>query len=128
MGGDKVLGTFSLDKTGKSIINYNINTNRDFYLFLNQLGKRIAKATCSWWMPNIIFNVFKVLEVPHNQGGLPMGNNSSDGVVDHAGRVFGYKNLMVLDGSIIPVSPRPNPALTILAICERAMEHVFITN
>jgi choline dehydrogenase-like flavoprotein len=32
---------------------------------------------------------------------------------------------MVLDGSIIPVSPRPNPALTITALCERAMEHIL---
>jgi len=40
-------------------------------------------------------------------------------VVDHAGRVFGYENLMVLDGSIIPFSPGPNPALTILALAER---------
>jgi len=29
---------------------------------------------------------------------------------------------MVLDGSIIPVSPRPNPALTIAVLRERAMD------
>jgi cholesterol oxidase len=45
--------------------------------------------------------------------------------VDHAGRVFGETNLMVLDGSIIPESVGPNPALTIAAVAERAMEIVL---
>ncbi|TDI94522.1 MAG: hypothetical protein E2O77_00960 [Caldithrix sp.] len=54
-----------------------------------------------------------------------MGENSTVGIVDHAGRVFGYNGLMVLDGSIIPLSTRPDPALTILALSERAMEHIL---
>lgn len=33
-------------------------------------------------------------------------------------------HLMVLDGSIIPAASGPNPALTILAVAERAMERV----
>jgi cholesterol oxidase len=53
-----------------------------------------------------------------------MGATPADGVVDSCGRVFGHRNLMVLDGSIIPVSVRPNPALTILALAERAMARV----
>ena len=42
--------------------------------------------------------------------------------MDDAGRVFGYDDLVVLDGSILPRSPGPNPALTILAVSERAMD------
>ncbi len=119
------MGTFSLDKSGRATIDYDVEANRGFYSYLNRLAKRVAKASRSWWIPNFAFNLTKILEIPHNQGGLPMGENSTDGVVDHAGRVFGYKDLMVLDGSIIPLSTRPNPALTILALSERAMEHIL---
>ena len=54
-----------------------------------------------------------------------MGDTPQDGAVDHSGRVFGYQNLMVLDGSILPVSPGPNPAHTILAVAERAMKYIL---
>ena len=73
----------------------------------------------------MLFYLTRKLEIPHNQGGVPMGESADQGVVDHAGRVFGYDDLMVMDGSIIPESPRPNPALTITALSERAMEHVL---
>lgn len=125
MGGDNACGNISLDQKGKAAIDYNVKANLDFYKYLNRLGRRVARITHSWWIPNLIFSAFKILEVPHNQGGLPMGEHPNEGVVDHAGRVFGYRNLMVLDGSIIPVSPRPNPALTITALCERAMEKIL---
>ena len=62
------------------------------------------------------------MEIPHNQGGVPIGTDASAGVVDHAGRVFGYDDLMVLDGAILRDSPGPNPALTILAVTERSMD------
>lgn len=54
-----------------------------------------------------------------------MGTSAADGVVDHSGRVFGWTNLMVLDGSILPRSLGPNPALSILALAERAMAYVL---
>ena len=31
-----------------------------------------------------------------------MGRSPADGVVDHAGEVFGYRNLFVVDGAILP--------------------------
>ena len=38
--------------------------------------------------------------------------------------MFGYENLRVLDGSIIPGNLAVNPSLTILALAEHAMSHV----
>ncbi|MFQ5570726.1 MAG: GMC oxidoreductase [Rhodothermales bacterium] len=124
MGRDDAYGTFKLDKNGRAFIDYDFDANRAFYRYLNRLGRLVARTAHAWWVPNVPAQLLKRVEIPHNQGGVPMGETAEDGVVDHAGRVFSYTNLMVLDGSIIPVAPGPNPALTILALAERAMAHL----
>lgn len=68
----------------------------------------------------------------HPLGGVGMGRNRSDGVVDHAGRVFDaspgrsvdavHQGLTVVDGSTIPTSLGCNPLWTISALAERAAE------
>jgi choline dehydrogenase-like flavoprotein len=86
---------------------------------------KVARAGEFGWVSNILFAATKRLEISHNLGGAPMASSQADGVVDHAGRVFGYDNLIVMDGSIIPVSPGSNPAFTILALSERGMEVIL---
>lgn len=124
MGRDAAFGRFRLDSRGRAVIDYEVKRNREFYRYLNRLGRMIARAAGAWWTPNFAFWLSGRLEVPHNQGGVPMGDGPDEGVVDHAGRVYGYRDLVVLDGSIIPISPGPNPAFTILALAERAMDHI----
>jgi choline dehydrogenase-like flavoprotein len=46
------------------------------------------------------------------------------GVIDARLRVFGYQNMIVCDGAALPANPGVNPALTITAPAEYAMEHV----
>jgi cholesterol oxidase len=121
MGRDDAVGTFRL-VGGRAVIDYDAAKNAGFYRYLETLGKLTAKAASAYWLPHLPYKVLGRMEVPHNQGGVPMGEGSGDGVVDHAGRAFGHDDLMILDGSIIPVSVGPNPALTILALSERAME------
>ena len=60
----------------------------------------------------------------HILGGCPMGRDAVHGVVDRDQRVFGYKNMLVCDGSVISANPGVNPSLTILALAERAMERI----
>lgn len=57
----------------------------------------------------------------HILGGCPMGKDASEGVVDRNNFVFGYKNMMICDGSMISANPGVNPSLTITALTERAM-------
>jgi cholesterol oxidase len=45
-------------------------------------------------------------------------NTVSDGVVNHAGEVFGYRNLYVADAAIIPEALGVNPSRTIGALAE----------
>jgi hypothetical protein len=53
-----------------------------------------------------------------------MGSSPADGVVDARNRVFGYDNLYVVDGSMIPSNLGVNPSLTITAMAEHAMSHI----
>ena len=50
------------------------------------------------------------------------------GVVDYRQRVFGYENLLVCDGSVVPANPGVNPSLTITALAEHAMTYVPSAN
>ena len=59
------------------------------------------------------------LVTPHPLGGCNMGDDRTTGVVDHKGEVFGYRNLYVADGAIIPEALGVNPSRTIGALAER---------
>ncbi|MGQ7246025.1 GMC oxidoreductase [Halomonas sp. V046] len=56
----------------------------------------------------------------HLMGGVAIGTDADNGVVDERGQVFGYHNLRVIDGSLIPGNLGVNPSLTILALSEYA--------
>ena len=54
-----------------------------------------------------------------------MADNPADGVVDAYGEMFGYPELYVVDGSAMPGPVGANPALTIAAFADRAMDHAI---
>ena len=60
----------------------------------------------------------------HILGGATMGRSPEEGVCDNKGRVYGYENLYVADGSIVPANLGVNPSLTITALSEYVMSHV----
>jgi cholesterol oxidase len=57
----------------------------------------------------------------HILGGATMGRDAGDGVCDASGRVFGYDNFFIADGSLVPTNLGVNPALTITALSEHVM-------
>lgn len=57
----------------------------------------------------------------HFIGGMPIGDNASEGAVDPYQRLFGQPGLHVMDGSVMPANPGVNPSLLITALAERAM-------
>jgi cholesterol oxidase len=60
----------------------------------------------------------------HILGGATIGHDASDGVVDCDHRVFGYENLLICDGAVVPANPGVNPSLTICAMTERAISRL----
>ena len=53
-----------------------------------------------------------------------MGSTPDNGVVNHKGEVFGYRNLYVADGAIIPEAIGANPSKTIAALAERMAKFI----
>jgi cholesterol oxidase len=60
----------------------------------------------------------------HILGGAVMGKDHTTGVIDKDNKVFGYKNMFVIDGAMISANPGVNPSLSITAIAERAMDQI----
>ena len=62
--------------------------------------------------------VFDTATTAHILGGCRMSDSSELGVVDRNGKLHGYSNFYVVDGSIVPVNLGVNPSLTITALAE----------
>ncbi|HEY4993775.1 MAG TPA: GMC oxidoreductase, partial [Nakamurella sp.] len=54
----------------------------------------------------------------------PMGSSPETGVCDPYGEVFGYDNLFVADGSVMPSPIGANPSLTIAAFSSRMADAI----
>jgi cholesterol oxidase len=68
--------------------------------------------------------LFNIPMTAHCIGGAGIADTPEHGVIDRYNRIFGYKDLYVCDGSVVSANLGVNPALTIAALTERAMEHV----
>ncbi|MCP4720092.1 MAG: cholesterol oxidase, partial [Desulfobacteraceae bacterium] len=60
----------------------------------------------------------------HILGGCCMGDSPEKGVVGKNGEIFGYRNLFVADGSVVPANLGVNPSLTITALSEHIMSQI----
>ena len=95
-----------------------------YFPIANEIAERLAAkmdgdASCGWG--EVLFNV---TSTAHILGGCPMADDRARGVIDRWGRVFGYDNFYIADGSIVPVNLSVNPSLTICALSEWIMSHV----
>lgn len=70
----------------------------------------------------LYWRLLRGLITVHPLGGCAMGRDSEQGVVDHRGQVFGYPNLYVADGAILPQPTGRNPSMTIGALAERVAD------
>lgn len=84
-----------------------------------RMHERLAHATGGTPIVPLTWSAGRYLITPHPLGGCNMGNTASDGVVNHGGEVFAYRNLFVADAAIIPEALGVNPSRTIGALAER---------
>ncbi|MFQ5724341.1 MAG: FAD-dependent oxidoreductase [Terriglobia bacterium] len=86
--------------------------------YLRELGRGYGGwmlVPQGWWK--------KGFSTVHPLGGCSMGRESSEGVCDPFGRVFGYQNVFVCDGSLLPSGIGVPPSMTIAALAEHVVAH-----
>ncbi|RHX88563.1 GMC family oxidoreductase [Leptospira stimsonii] len=90
----------------------------------NEFARRLAKITNGVARSSINEALLDIPATAHILGGCNIAETPEEGVVDLQNRVFGYQNLRICDGSMIPANLGVNPSLTITALSERAMSFV----
>ncbi len=90
----------------------------------NQVAEWFAERIGGIAQSSIGEALWNVPTTAHVLGGAVIGEDAEQGVVDRDQRVFGYRNLLVCDGSAVPANPGVNPSLTITALAEHAMRRI----
>lgn len=127
MGTDDAQGKFDLDDFDNLTLSFTGGKLADHPVFqkTEEILRALAQAMGGDFVPFPLWKGFldrKIVTV-HPLGGCPMGNSSTDGVVNTQGQVFStrsnsgnvYPGLYVMDASIIPGPLAVNPTLTIVA-------------
>jgi cholesterol oxidase len=90
----------------------------------NQAAAWLAQQTGGVAQSMVLEAWANIPTTAHILGGAVIGADPGKGVVDAKSRLFGYRNFLVCDGSVMPANPGVNPSLTITALAEHAMSHV----
>jgi cholesterol oxidase len=98
--------------------------NPTFIPVANEAAEWIANKIGGIPQSSVLEALASIPTTAHILGGAVIGRSPEEGVVDERHRVFGYENLLVCDGSVVPANVGVNPSLTITALTERAMSFV----
>ncbi len=90
----------------------------------NEVTRRLAQKMKGEPLSSISETIFDIPSTAHILGGCCMGSSIDKGVVGVNGEIFGYPNLFVADGSVVPANLGVNPSLTITALSEYIMSRI----
>ena len=91
----------------------------------HKLARKYAENVNGKAMSFVLENLSGIPSTAHILGGAVIGKDKSCGVINEYHEVYGYKNFYICDGSAISANPGVNPALTITAMTERAMDKIM---
>src|SRR6266403_2871728 len=100
-------------------LKWDIERSLPLFEAIEKRHKTLARATDGHPFPLPTWLFSHALITPHPLGGCNMGSSAEQGVVNHLGEVFEYKDLYVADGAIVPRPLGVNPSRTIGALAER---------
>ncbi|MFL6697408.1 MAG: GMC oxidoreductase [Vitreoscilla sp.] len=103
---------------GELGLDWNVRRSRPLIRAIIDMHELLSQKTGGKALVPPSWSLFGELITPHPLGGCNMGTSARDGVVDSAGQVFGYPNLYVADGAIVPRALGVNPSRTIGALAE----------
>jgi cholesterol oxidase len=125
MGRDFPDGELKLSKKGFLELDWRGKRSNPYFEKVREVSSYVATALAARdFKVSLSWHLRRLLTV-HPIGGLPMGITRDRGVVDPWGRVFGYENLYVADGSVMPGPVGPNPSFTIAALADRFAQHAL---
>lgn len=116
-GRDAANGTLSL-KAERLFLDWDVRESERTINAIVDTHKEFAESTGGLPLVPLTWTARRFLITPHPLGGCNMGTSAQNGVVDHRGEVFGYRNLYVADGAIVPKALGLNPSKTIAALAE----------
>ena len=105
-------------------LSWNVDRSEGVLKAMEAMHQSLTEATGGRYVALPTWRVLRSLLTLHPLGGCAIGTAADNGVVDHLGRVFGYPNLMVCDGAVLPTPTVRNPSHTIAALAERMAAHV----
>lgn len=114
-------------RLGKRSINSNWQTAEKVPSYIpvaNDFAKRFAQKVNGAPFSVLPEVLFDTSSTAHILGGCIMSDSPENGVIDFSGKIHGYDNLYVIDGSIVPANLGVNPSLTITALAEYIMDQV----
>ncbi len=100
------------------------NPNPTFIPAANHAAAWLAERIGGIPQSGIPEALFNVPGTAHILGGAVIAADPSQGVIDAHGHVYGYRNLLITDGSALPANPGVNPSLTITALAEHTIAQV----
>ncbi len=115
---DAADGRFSL-RNGALHLDWDIARSRRTIDAVVRTHEAFARSTGGIPLVPLTWTLGQDLITPHPLGGANCGATPAQGVVNHAGEVFGYRNLFVADGAVVPEAIGLNPSKTIAALAER---------
>lgn len=94
----------------------------------NEFAKEMAEKMDGIPLSCVYEVFFDTPLTAHILGGCVLGSKTEDGVIDSEHKLFGYDNFYIIDASAIPANLGVNPALTISAMAERAIDKIGFKN
>jgi choline dehydrogenase-like flavoprotein len=108
------------DRFGNPVAHFNYSqsqNDRDNIAFSKGVMRDVLEAAGAQ-------DILTIDRYAHLVGGCRMGRTPEDSVVDQDHRVWGFENLFLADGSVLPTQGSANPALTIMALASRLAERI----
>jgi cholesterol oxidase len=124
MGIDESNGVMTLDGNHQLALNWPYQDSLSLYQAILESCKQFSRTVqAAVFTPLPIWDwPFRSNATVHALGGCTLANDSSSGVTsadrETFGQVFGYRNLYVADGAIVPTAVGANPTATISALSE----------
>ncbi len=124
MGRDAADGRLRLGRKGQLRIEWHNRQSRALFRRMQKQVRELGRALDGLTVSSLTWLLRLHLFGVHPLGGCALAESPERGVVNEAGKVFGYPGLFVVDGSIVPAALGVPPSMTIAALAEKIAQEI----